>query len=88
MPLTKEQMRVYMKDRRLKEKAARKLEQPTETDEAHPVYPQLKRYSDRSYDEGGLVLFSQHCELCKGTWSASINIPCPYCRGTGTRLTR
>lgn len=56
------------------------------TDEAHPVYPELKKYSDRTYDEGGLVLFSQRCEKCNGLWSASIAIPCPYCKGTGKRV--
>lgn len=46
------------------------------------------RYPDRKYNEdGSLVLFEQRCPLegCKGVWSASIEIPCPYCKGAGVR---
>jgi hypothetical protein len=83
MPLNKEQMREYMKKRRAAEKKA----EPTLTDEPHPVYPNLKRYSDRTYDENGLVLIEQRCPLdtCKGLYAASIEIPCPYCGGSGKR---
>jgi hypothetical protein len=30
-------------------------------------------------------LIVQHCEGCGGYWSASIEIPCVYCDGTGKR---
>lgn len=76
MALSKEQMREYMKKRRAKEKE----DQPTMTDEPHPVYPELRKYSDRTYDKKGLVLFTQRCPACKGTWAASIEIECPYCK--------
>ncbi len=53
--------------------------------DVHPVYPQLKRWSDREYDEKGLVLKEQRCGLCNRMWSASIAIECPYCHGKGIK---
>jgi hypothetical protein len=55
------------------------------TDEAHPVYPELKRWANREYDAKGLVLKKQHCGKCGGDWSASVEIECPYCHGHGKR---
>ncbi len=52
----------------------------------HPVYPWLKRWPDREYDENGLVLKEQRCGLCNRTWSASIPIECPYCHGKGVKI--
>jgi hypothetical protein len=71
------------RERAKAEGADKAKEQSTETNEPHPVYPHLKKYSDRKYNVDGLVLFVQHCPLCKGMWSASIDIPCPYCKGKG-----
>ncbi len=51
----------------------------------HPMYPQLRRWADREYDENGLVLKEQRCGLCNRTWSASIAIECPYCHGKGIK---
>ncbi len=69
------------------EKAAEVEAEPTLTDEPHPVYPHLQRYSDRTYGENGLVLIEQKCphETCRGIYAASIEIPCPYCGGSGKR---
>ncbi len=52
----------------------------------HTVYPQLKRWADREYDENGLVLKEQRCELCNRMWGASIAIECPYCHGKGVKI--
>ncbi len=51
------------------------------TTDVHPVYPDLKRYADREYNENGLVMKEQRCDLCNRTWGASIAIECPYCHG-------
>ncbi len=58
---------------------------PKMSSQVHPVYPQLKRWADREYDENGLVLKEQRCELCNRMWSASIAITCPYCHGKGIK---
>ncbi len=59
---------------------------PEMSNDVHPVYPQLKRWEDREYDENGLVLKEQRCGLCNRTWSASISIECPYCHGKRVKI--
>jgi hypothetical protein len=73
------------REREKLEEADKAKEESMQTDEPHPVYPHLRKYSDRKYDKQGLVLFEQQCALCDGVWTASIAIPCPYCDGTGKR---
>jgi hypothetical protein len=65
--------------RKYAEKFPDRVEKGVETEEPHPVYPWLKRWSDREYDKNGLVLKEQHCAVCNGVWSASVAIGCPYC---------
>jgi hypothetical protein len=81
MPLSKEKMRDYMRERR---KKAYKQSQPEQV--GADKDEETGRYPDRTYKEDGrLVLFEQRCALCNGLWSASIEIPCPYCEGSGKR---
>ncbi len=59
---------------------------PPSRPRTHPVYPWLKMYEHMEYDENGLVLKEQRCELCNRTWSTSIKIECPYCHGKGVKI--
>ena len=82
MPLNKEKMRDYMRERRKKKYAESQAGIGEEKDSV------TGRYPDRTYKEdGSLELFEQRSgfESCKGIWSASIEIPCPYCGGSGKR---
>ncbi len=83
----KEYQREYMKKRRERAKGhAEKMGQEQPTGELLP--DGRPKYAGREYrEDGSLVLFEQRCgeEGCKGLWSASIAIPCPYCGGSGKR---
>ncbi len=47
--------------------------------EAHDEFHGIKKGGD-------LALITQRCRAgCGGLWSASIEIACPYCKGTGKR---
>jgi hypothetical protein len=80
-----EKQRAY-RARKYAEKFPELVPEGEMTDEVNPVYPELRKWSDREYDKKGLVLFTQQCPECKGTWGASIEIQCPYCKkGKGMR---
>ena len=87
MPLSKEQMREYMKKRREKAKShADKMGQEQPIDDLLP--DGRSKYAGREYrEDGSVVLFEQKCPLssCNGVWAASIELECPYCGGSGVR---
>ena len=81
MALTGEAKKAYQRElmrkrRAEKEKSDLGLKEPVV--EATVLRTEM---ASREYDEGGLVLKDQRCDLCNRTWGASVPILCPYCHG-------
>ncbi len=88
MPLSTEKMREYMKKRREKAKSHAEKMGQEQALEGEVLADGRPKYAGREYrEDGSVVLFEQRCpeEGCKGLWSASVALPCPYCGGSGKR---
>jgi predicted Zn-ribbon and HTH transcriptional regulator len=77
-------MREYQRERR-KKKHAEVME--IKNEEVVGELPDGRpKYAGREYrEDGSLVLKEKRCDKCGGMWSESIEIPCPYCDGSGKR---